>query len=53
MADPDEGEIWATQLGLEEAQRCGLHLIEIEGDSLLVIEAFNSFPTLCNWRLHG
>lgn len=45
VADPEEGEIWAAQLGLEEAQRCGLQLIEVEGDSLLVIEAFNNFPT--------
>lgn len=51
--DPEEGEICAAQLGLQEALRCGLSRLVMEGDWLLGIEAFRQFPEQKNWRCHG
>ncbi|KAB1203086.1 hypothetical protein CJ030_MR8G005520 [Morella rubra] len=51
--DPEDGEIWAAQIGLEEARRCGFRKILVEGDSIRAIDAIRSFPKQLNWRSYG
>lgn len=51
--EDSEGEIWAAQVGLDEAHHRGLKQIVVEGNSLLAIEAINHFPKRRKWRSHG
>lgn len=44
VEDPEDGEIWAAQIGIEEARRCGFKQIIVEGDSSRAIEAIHHYP---------
>lgn len=53
LVEPEDGEIWAAQIGVEEACRCGFPKVIVEGDSTSAIEAIRNFPARLNWRSYG
>lgn len=47
--DPLEGELLAAEIGIKEAGRQGIKRLLVEGDSLLAIKAFSSYPRRESW----
>lgn len=53
LVDLEDGEIWAAQIGLVEACRCGFQKILVKGHSTSAIDAIRSYPKRLNWRSYG